>query len=542
LRNILRRTGTYHLLAISGVHIGSALVIPLILFKALLSFLGKDGVGWRKVAPMTAGSVTLFVYLSLAGLSTSALRAGMFFVLYWAAAIAGRYPHPFSVLGWCVTLIVCLVPGDQPDMALYLSAAAVTGILVTGTHQCRHGLKILRVTMGAILFTLPLSVWCAGGISTVAPVCNLFAGLVFGLILIPLAVLIDLMACVVSHPWELPVDVWIGLAGPLIVALKWFSDPSSAFLVLSEAGCLVATAAGLISLVIWKGSAFSLRAGIALFLAVMLVAMGFEKTRDQFLNKETVLYFPRVGQADAAVLKGGGKTVIIDCAASGRPGQMTVLERRLVKMGVKRINALFLSHAHPDHAGGIRDLAGRWNIDVLYLPEFDRYPGRWSEVMEWVSKVTKIVSLKEEDELNIGPFSILVLGPPLENWERAGENARSLQLYVKWGDRTAFFAGDAPWEQVLPSLEKIPRLELIKIPHHGSRVGFPPDGLRSEVSRFCRKGVLTAVFPSPPPGTSSLPSGEVVNWFEKQGARCLFTGQGEGLTFGTGEIARTGIF
>ena len=93
-------------------------------------------------------------------------------------------------------------------------------------------------------------------------------------------------------------------------------------------------------------------------------------------------------------------------------------------------------------------------------------------------------------------------------------------------------------EQVAASLEKIDRLDLLKIPHHGSKDGFLPDELASALDKIKGKSSLTAIFPSPVPGSSSLPSKDVVDWFEKRGVKCLFTGQVEGLIFRDGPITR----
>jgi competence protein ComEC len=538
LRRTLRKTGTYHIMAVSGVHVGSALVLPVILVSIIMAGFSVDMVGWKKILPMMAGLLTLSFYLSMTGLSTSALRAGIFVAFYWAAIIVGRYPQPIGVLGWCVVLIVCFSSGGKPDMALFLSASAVTGILMAGAHPCRRPFKVLQVTIGAVLFTLPLSVWCAGGISVLAPICNLLTAAVFGFILIPLAVFIDLMAFISIFPLEPLVDTWIQTAMVVVAVWKWFADLPPSFLPLSHAGCLAAAVLSIPALVTWKNRDFKPGAGTVLFLVVVIASGGFECAGNSLSKGETALIFPRVGQADAAILKGDGRTVLIDCAAAGLPGHTTALERHLVRMGVTGIDALFLTHAHPDHTGGFQDLAERWKIDTLYLPEFEREPGRWSEVLESLKKGTQIVSLEMGDRVRIGPFRFHVHGPEPRGWKALGENAKSLQLSVKWDNMTALFTGDAPWEQVISALEKMTFLELIKIPHHGSKTGFPPEGLASILKRLRGRRRLTAVFPSPPPGDAPLPSRDVVHWFEKQGARCLFTGHGTGLTFITGNRSR----
>ena len=205
------------------------------------------------------------------------------------------------------------------------------------------------------------------------------------------------------------------------------------------------------------------------------------------------------------------------------------MEKTLARLGVKRIDAVFLTHAHPDHVGGMGDLSARWRIDALYLPEIERDPVRWSDVLGLLPGETKVASLHEGDSVTVGPFDFLVLGPPADRRKDGDENAGSLQLLVTGGGVKALFTGDAPWDQVHPSLNGLAWLNLIKIPHHGSKSGFPPSGLDGTISRLRSQGKVTAVFPAPRPGPASLPSREVVEWFERRGIPCLFTGEGDGV-------------
>jgi ComEC/Rec2-related protein len=529
LGNIMRRTGIYHLMAISGVHLVSAFVFPLLIVRLLMAGFRVDRVGWKNLWPLGGGYMIICVYLSLTGLSTSALRAGVFVLLIWAGTLASRYPDPLSVLGWCPIFIISNNQSCQPDLALLLSASAVAGIIVTSRNPLPMISGCFRVTMGAVLFTLPLSVWCTGGIPVLAPVCNAVFGIIFGLVLIPVAVFIDLLACFPWSVWEPLIGVWIHLARPVLSILDLVSNLPFVFLILSEAGCFLVTLICLAAIVAWAKRGYGLGTGLALFLIIVVTAGAFEQTRTILPTGVTVLCFPRVGQADAAILRYEDHIIVIDCAAPASPGRSTPVERTLVKMGVRKIDGLFLTHAHPDHVGGFPNLAQRWKIGVLYLPEIEKDPGRWSVILDSLPTGTNVVSLRKGESISIGSFDFLVLGPAREWVKERGENAGSLQLYVRGEGVYALFTGDAQWEQVCLSLEHLTRLDLFKIPHHGSKQGFPPAQLKSIMSRLQKSGEMTAVFPSPPPGNEGLPAREVVQWFEKQGIRCLFTGEGAGV-------------
>jgi beta-lactamase superfamily II metal-dependent hydrolase len=244
--------------------------------------------------------------------------------------------------------------------------------------------------------------------------------------------------------------------------------------------------------------------------------------------------FPQVGQADAAVLRSGDLTVVIDCAAQAPPGRTSPVVRALSGAGTKKIDAVFLTHAHPDHIGGFEEIASRWKVGTLYLPVVEKDPARWSRTIGLLPAGSEVVSLVKGDAVRLGSLSFSVLGPGTD-WEtKEGENAGSLIMHVSGEGFSALFTGDAGWDQVLESLGSIEHLDLLKIPHHGSKSGFPPPGLENGVSRLRRKGDMTAVFPSPPPSTEGLPAREVVDWFETRGIRCVFTGGENGVSLEVG--------
>ena len=99
-----------------------------------------------------------------------------------------------------------------------------------------------------------------------------------------------------------------------------------------------------------------------------------------------------------------------------------------------------------------------------------------------------------------------------------------MQLLLMVGDFLALFTGDAGWDQVLQTMEGIKGLDLLKIPHHGSRKGFPPAGLGEAMRRMRKSGEPVVLCPSYVPGVRYLPAPEVVDWFETRGIKLVYTG------------------
>ena len=170
LQESFRSTGTSHLLAISGLHVGVVLA---------LTMAGSAFVLGRKrsyfiVVPLLA----LWGYTLLSGMSPSVIRAAIMGTIYLAAVAAGRPRNVFPTLAVAAAVMAGLNPGILRDLSFQLSFAAVAGIAVLTppltdwfeeklklTHErgggfvravARGALLSAVVSLAATLATLPL--------------------------------------------------------------------------------------------------------------------------------------------------------------------------------------------------------------------------------------------------------------------------------------------------------------------------------------------------------------------------------------------------
>lgn len=115
-----RRTGTAHLLAISGLHVGILLSISLVAGAAVL--------GRKHYLHLIAPLVVIWLYGLLAGMSPSATRACIMGSVYLASLAFGRQRGSLAPIGCAAALMVAVSPSVLYSISFQLSFAAIAGI------------------------------------------------------------------------------------------------------------------------------------------------------------------------------------------------------------------------------------------------------------------------------------------------------------------------------------------------------------------------------------------------------------------------------
>ena len=115
-----RATGTSHLLAISGLHVGilMALVLPM----------SARVFGRRRSLYLIVPLVAVWLYAVLAGLSPSVVRASIMGTVYLAALALGRPKSILPALGLAAAVMVAISPNILWSVSFQLSFAAMAGI------------------------------------------------------------------------------------------------------------------------------------------------------------------------------------------------------------------------------------------------------------------------------------------------------------------------------------------------------------------------------------------------------------------------------
>jgi competence protein ComEC len=178
IKDAYAETGTMHILAVSGLHVGIVFAILLFPLKGI-----KLNPGQRKIY-LIAVILLIWTYAMLTGFSPSVIRAASMFSLFTAGQMRKRKPSSFNILAFSAVLMITLDPGVIFEVGFQLSYAAVSGILLIQPLIVRFWLppnrvleyawQLTAVSIAAQLATFPLSVYYFHIFPTYFLIANLF--------------------------------------------------------------------------------------------------------------------------------------------------------------------------------------------------------------------------------------------------------------------------------------------------------------------------------------------------------------------------------
>jgi competence protein ComEC len=227
-----------------------------------------------------------------------------------------------------------------------------------------------------------------------------------------------------------------------------------------------------------------------------------------------------VGQGDCLLLRSpGGRSLVVDAggphARRFDPGERLVAPQ-LWERGVSSIDAIVVTHAQLDHVAGIPFLLRAFRVREVWegpaplgdrvFRQLDAAVGASGAVRRGVAAFASI----EWDGVRLD-----VLGPrPQARPPRRGRNEDSVVLRAGLGEVSVLLAGDVEGDGL--SGLSLPRVDVLKVPHHGSRSTSPPDFVEATHPRLA----LVSVGARNPFGQ---PHADVLERYRKEGALVLRT-------------------
>ena len=485
-RDDFRRSGLAHLLAASGQNVAllCALALPLLILVG-----ASQAIRIAVLLPLVG------IYVALAGSGASITRAGTMAAAGLLAIAAGRRSSAVYSLLLAAVVTLAINPRATADPGWQLSFAAVGGMLALGPVLARPLRRLPRLaaeaigaTIAATIATAPLLAHEFGAVSLAALPANL-----------------------VAFPAVAPI-MWIGMAeaafeqlgGPVAhlveavvaplsaLALRWvravamrFADPAWAQSEVTLSWAWVVAAYGAIA-----GMAFAItrlrvgharlgemrdriralspasRRAFAAPLVALVIAAGAYAAVPPRAPRQLTVDFIDVGQGDSTLIRDPtGAAVLFD---GGVPEAR--VDRTLRRLGVTKLSVVVATHQSRDHHAGLLQVVKRFPIG-LFLDGRDGVPdGSFDELEHEVDR-RRIPRrpTRAGERLHVGGMTIRILWPPPRapgSPPPANPNERATVAIVSEGGFDLFLSADAESGPLL-KLE-LPRVDAMKIPHHGS--------------------------------------------------------------------------
>lgn len=370
-RDLLSDTGTGHLVAISGLHIGMVAGAGFLLASCLWGVAARLGLTCgvsRRVFSATSALVFASAYAALAGFATPTVRALIMLAsALWVTLSRGSHSTGFAFRAALVIILLCS-PLSLLDAGFWLSFCAVA-VIVLGLRARRHMRPLqqsLWVNAVISLVLMPLTVSVFGEVHWLSPFANVVLVPVFAVLVVPGVLLATLVMIVWSDgaAWLFTqIDAVLGAMLFLLQGAVASLPLGLPTVVETEALVVLALASAVLLMPrMWKFAP-------VVVLAAALAAFSISSARPEYGQlKFTVL---DVGHGLAVVLSTATKTLVYDTGP--RRGSFDAGAQLVVPTvrsdGSNHIDALIVSHADNDHAGGIQGVLDTMPVARVLRPE-----------------------------------------------------------------------------------------------------------------------------------------------------------------------------
>lgn len=483
----MQETGLAHIFAVSGLHCA--------FLVTLLSLLIPPT--HRRTLCAVASAVLVF-YMLLTGLSPSVARACVMQLFLLSAPLFRRGSDPLTSLAAALTVILLVNPYAVGSVSLQLSFAATLGMVLlsgrlyksfTGWYRGRNravrtALSFLAAnlaaTLGALVFTAPLTAYYFNLLSLVAPLAGLlavpaagyafmsaFVSALLGLVWTPLGHLAGYVPLLLVK-----YILWVAhllLAVPYhavyftnVYLRVWLLYVYTAFL-----GCAVT-----------PDGKRKYALASALTVLTLAACLWLNSRWQQYgAFRAAVL---DVGQGESVALCSGSEAALVDCGSSNSYVDAgSVAADALQSAGIRRLSAVIVTHYHADHTNGLTEVLTRLPVDTLYLPDIeDEYGVRDRLVSLAAHQGADVVFVTEPTRIALGEAALTVYPPLLTTGDL---NEQGLTALATAGDFDLLITGDmaGQTEQLLAQTYPLPDVEVLVVSHHGSRYSSDESFLRA---------------------------------------------------------------
>lgn len=574
IRDNFNKTGTAHILSISGLHIGmvSAIAFFFVFFILKSSEYLMLRFNIIKFAAVAALFMVL-IYAFIAGMGVTVMRSALMAFIFLIALISGKQKDLYSTLALAGLIILAISPEALFDISFQLSFMAVLALIYIVpkfsdipsekiTNLPSWTQSIIRylylsviVSIAAIIGTLPLISYYFNRVSSITIFANMIVVPLLGTLTLTISMLFiisSLFSPVIAGYFIKLASFFVQISVSIIDKLA--SLPWSSCSITKPNLVEIAIFYLLIFLIIRfieekkngkTQKEFSLNRFryIKYALIVILIIFAGEVTyftiRDKFSSNLKITVID-VGQGISTLVRlPGGKNMLIDGGGftdgSFDVGK-AVVAPFLYQEKIGHIDTAVLSHPHPDHLLGLIYIINNFDVRQIWKSKFPVNPEEfpdWEKTIKLNNPQVFLLSDKSPEKI-INGVRTQVLWPPIysgkdiHNISFDEVNDTSLVLKITFGKVSILIPGDISGnvEKMLIESKKDLRSDVLIVPHHGSKHSSNIEFIKAVA---CRYAIVSAgksnVFHHPHPLTLQRYKDAGVNIFrtDRDGAITLIT-------------------
>lgn len=198
------------------------------------------------------------------------------------------------------------------------------------------------------------------------------------------------------------------------------------------------------------------------------------------------IHFIDVGQGDSILIKTpSDENILVDGGGRANAIKAKIINY-LKKEKVIKIDYMISTHPHADHVGGLKDIIDEFEI-LNVLDSGKKYGSKTFE--NYLAKINQeninFKTPKQGDRIRLKDSEIIFLHPD-EDIDSESINNSSIVFVYRYGKQIFLFTGDIEREIKKEILKENPNLkvDLIKVPHHGSGYSSYPDWVESVAAKI----------------------------------------------------------
>ena len=539
-----QRSGSAHLLAVSGLHVGLIATCCFGMFSLLSRLLPA-----RYQIPIAAllTMITVIGYTLIIGFRPSVIRAALTCTIFLGARAVGKKLSLTDILPFVAFLLLLHNPTQLWDVGFQLSFAAVGSMVwllpqwdalttrIMGEHQedsirgtiLKWGIAGFGVTWIAQLGTLILTAYYFHRIPYISlifgPFITSLGSLVVGLcipVIIAGSIGLEHLATYILDP---TVHLFIEIT-------KWLANTNMIWKVKTPSlGCILTYITGFYLLKRWAWHWIHHRFQMIGTVIAVISFWLISALHGGFNNKLEVTFID-VGQGDSIFVKfPNGKTLLIDAGnrvynpvteTAWDTGERTV-DPYLSHIGEFNIDLLMLSHPDADHVGGLAHIAREFNVKAIAgIKEGYSSSFAYQAFMDAAQNIPHTLNT-----LNFNHLSERVTIKhlhPLNKVDTEGtrKNNNSFVIKLIYGNIKILLTGDIEWETEKFLVQSGVDLSahIMQAPHHGSKTS-------STAAFIDAVSPKDAIISCGQRNKYNHPHASVVNRYEERGTRIYRTDQ-----------------